>query len=75
MSMRKSRWAGEWTLTIYNIYGRRNAINVYYQPRLGSGDEEVFLDSPLASYKLSIFGTPIVSLSYNFTFKKGYDRN
>jgi len=69
MSMRKRRWAGEWTLTAYNIYGRKNAINVYYQPRLGSGDENVFLDSPLASYKLSIFGTPIVSLSYSFKFE------
>ncbi|MEL7159654.1 MAG: TonB-dependent receptor, partial [Bacteroidota bacterium] len=46
MSMRKKRWAGEWTLTAYNIYGRRNAINTYYQPRLGNGDAEVFLDSP-----------------------------
>ncbi|MEM9258923.1 MAG: TonB-dependent receptor, partial [Bacteroidota bacterium] len=34
MSMRKKRWKGEWTLTAYNLYGRRNAINVYYQPRL-----------------------------------------
>jgi hypothetical protein len=75
MSMRKRRWAGEWTLTIYNVYGRKNAINVYYQPRIGNGDEEVFQDSPLASYKLSIFGTPIVSLSYNFTFKKGEKRD
>ena len=69
MTMRERRWAGEWTLTVYNLYGRRNAINVYYQPRIGSGDEEVFQDSPLASYKLSIFGTPVVSLSYNFTFE------
>ncbi len=75
MSMKKRRWAGEWTLTIYNLYGRRNAINVYYQPRLGAGDEEVFQDSPLASYKLSIFGSPIVSLSYNFTFKKTEKRD
>lgn len=74
MSMKKRRWAGEWTLTVYNLYGRRNAINVYYQPRLGSGDEEVFQDSPLASYKLSIFGTPIVSLSYNFNFERGAKR-
>jgi hypothetical protein len=69
MSMKNRRWAGERTLTVNNLYGRKNAINVYYQPRLGSGGEEVFLDSPLASYKLSIFGTPIVSLSYNFTLK------
>ena len=68
-SMKNRRWAGEWTLTAYNLYGRRNAINVYYQPRLASSDENVFLDSPLANYKLSIFGSPLVSLSYSFKFK------
>ncbi|WP_020567137.1 TonB-dependent receptor [Neolewinella persica] len=67
--MKKSRWVGDWTFTAYNIYGHRNAYNIYYLPRLGSGDEEVFLDSPLASYKLTIFGAPIVSLSYSFKFE------
>jgi hypothetical protein len=67
--MKKSRWVGDWTFTVYNVYGHRNAYNIYYLPRLGNGDEEVFLDSPLASYKLTIFGAPIVSLSYSFKFE------
>jgi len=67
--MRKTRWVGDWTFTVYNLYGRRNAYNIYYQPRLGSGNADVFLDSPLASFKLAIFGAPIVSLSYSFKFE------
>lgn len=67
--MRKTRWVGDWTFTVYNLYGRKNAYNIYYQPRLGSGNADVFLDSPLASFKLAIFGAPIVSLTYSFKFE------
>ncbi|MEM6770501.1 MAG: TonB-dependent receptor, partial [Bacteroidota bacterium] len=68
-SMKNKRWKGEWTFTAYNIYGRKNAINIFYQPRRISGDEEVFQDAPLASYKLAIFGAPILSLNYSFKFE------
>ena len=69
-TLKKRRWVGDWTVTVYNLYGRKNAYNIFYQPRANSiGDEAVFGDSPLASYKLSIFANPVVSLSYNFTFR------
>lgn len=67
--MIKKRWVGEWTLTVYNLYGRDNAFNIYYQPREGGANADIFGSSPLASYKLTIFGSPIVSLSYNFKFE------
>ena len=67
--MKKKRWVGDWTLTFYNLYGRKNAYNVYYQPRTSGRDAEVFGNSPLASYQLTIFGAPIVSLSYSFKFE------
>ena len=67
--MKKKRWVGDWTVTFYNLYGRKNAYNIYYQPRTSGRDAEVFGNSPLASYQLTIFGAPIVSLSYSFKFE------
>ena len=67
--MKKKRWVGDWTVTFYNLYGRKNAYNIYHQPRTSGRDAEVFGNSPLASYQLTIFGAPIVSLSYSFKFE------
>lgn len=67
--MVKKRWVGDWTFTVYNLYGRDNAYNIYYQPREAGGPSEIFGSSPLGSYKLTIFGAPIVSLSYGFKFE------
>jgi hypothetical protein len=68
-TMKKRRWVGDWTVTFYNLYGRNNAYNIYYQPRTSGGDADVFGSSPLGSYRLSIFGAPIASLSYSFKFE------
>ncbi len=62
------RWIGEWIFTVYNIYGRKNAYNIYYGPRQG-GDGAVFGSSPVGSYRISIFAAPIASLTYQFTFQ------
>ncbi|WP_116108359.1 TonB-dependent receptor [Lewinella sp. IMCC34191] len=67
--MRHRRWIGDWTLTVYNLYGRKNAYNIYYQPRDSGENAQIFGSSPLASYQLTIFGSPIVSLSYSFKFE------
>ncbi|MFN8340069.1 MAG: TonB-dependent receptor [Cyclobacteriaceae bacterium] len=47
-----------WTLALYNITGRRNAYSVYF----------VSQDGKINGYKLSIFGNPIPTLTYNFRF-------
>ncbi|PLX04500.1 MAG: TonB-dependent receptor [Marinilabiliales bacterium] len=47
---------GSWSLSVYNVTGRRNAYSVYFKTENGS----------IKGYKLSIFGAPIVSLTYNF---------
>ena len=47
-----------WMLNIYNLTGRKNAYSVYFR---SEGDQ-------LNSYRMSIFGTAIVSLSWNFKF-------
>jgi hypothetical protein len=47
-----------WMINIYNLTGRRNAYSVYYRSEEGQ----------INSYRISIFGTTIVSLSWNFKF-------
>lgn len=47
---------GSWNLSVYNVTGRKNAYSVYFTSENGT----------VNGYKLSIFGAPIVSLSYNF---------
>ncbi len=64
---REKRWKGDWIFTIYNILGRKNALNRYYGPK-ESGGNNLFA-GPLAAYQLSIFGTQIVSLGYTFQFR------
>ena len=63
------RWIGDWTFTVYNIYGRKNPINVFFQPRSGSENADIFLDSPLESYEINLLNSPLFALTYNFTFK------
>ena len=68
-SLSKKRWVGDWVFTIYNLYGRKNAYNVYYEPK-GVGNGQVLsAASVLNSYRLTIFGAPIPSLSYTFKFE------
>lgn len=47
-----------WMINVYNLTGRRNAYSVYYLSEEGQ----------INSYRISIFGTTIVSLSWNFKF-------
>ena len=45
-----------WMLNFYNLTGRRNAYSVYFQNEAGE----------VKGYKLSIFGQPVITLSWNF---------
>jgi hypothetical protein len=47
-----------WMLNIYNLTGRENAYSVYYE----------VVDEQINGYQLSIFGRPIVTISWNFKF-------
>jgi len=47
-----------WMLNIYNLTGRENAYSVYFKSEMGK----------INGYKMSIFGTQIVTLSWNFKF-------
>jgi hypothetical protein len=56
---RKKFWDGNWIFSFYNVYARRNAYSVFFMDN-GEG--------LLKPYKLSVVGTIIPSLSYNFKF-------
>jgi outer membrane receptor protein involved in Fe transport len=55
---KKKKIHSYWMLNVYNVTGRKNAYSVYYESDNGS----------MQAYKLSIFGQPIVTLSWNFKF-------
>jgi hypothetical protein len=57
-SMKKKRWTGNWTFTVYNLYGRKNAYSIFLKTD----------GNTIKANKLTVFGAPIVSLSYNFKF-------
>lgn len=47
---------GSWTISIYNVLGTKNPYSIYFKQE----------DNKIKGYKLSIFGAPIFSLTYNF---------
>ena len=47
-----------WTVGIYNLTGRRNAYSVYFESK----------DGVISGHKLSILGSPIPTVTYNFRF-------
>jgi len=62
---RKRMWKGSWTLSIYNLYGRKNPYSVFYRrdPSIQQADKNQY-----AIYKLSVIGVPVPSITYNFKF-------
>jgi hypothetical protein len=61
----KKKWKGNWTLSIVNLYGRKNAYSVFYKKEAPSEINDYHLYS---LYKLYIIGKPLPTLTYNFTF-------
>ncbi|MCJ8164847.1 TonB-dependent receptor [Pontibacter sp. E15-1] len=47
-----------WTLAVYNVTGRKNPYSIYFKSEEGS----------IKGYKMSIFGQPIPTITYNFKF-------
>ena len=47
-----------WTFAVYNLTGRRNAYSVFFRSENGQ----------VNGYKLSVFGQPIPTITYNFRF-------
>lgn len=54
------RWQSEWVFGVYNAYARRNAASVSFTQDFDTGINE--------ARRLSIFGSFIPSITYNFKF-------
>jgi hypothetical protein len=54
----KKPWSGNWVISFYNVYARKNPYSVYYQE----------INGRLVPFKLSIIGTIIPSVTYTFKF-------
>ena len=61
------RWSGDWVFSIYNMYSRRNAFSIFMKQE----DQRVPVGSPVDTdaYRLSVIGSFIPSISYNFKFQ------
>lgn len=61
----KKKWKGNWTLSIINVYGRKNAYSAFYQKTtpLPTNNYKSY-----TYYKMYIIGNPLPTLTYNFTF-------
>jgi hypothetical protein len=55
----KKPWSGSWTISFLNVYARRNAYSYFFAS-----------DAPgrISTYQLSILGTIVPSVTYNFKF-------
>jgi hypothetical protein len=55
-----------WVFSVYNIYARKNAFSTYFS----QSDDRVAAGQPLQAeaHKVSIIGTMVPSVSYNFKF-------
>ncbi|EDP96841.1 outer membrane protein [Kordia algicida OT-1] len=54
------RWQGEWVFGLYNAYARRNAASISFTQDFDTGINE--------ARRLSVFGSVIPSITYNFKF-------
>lgn len=56
---KNKKWEGSWTFSVFNVYGRKNPYSVFFRDPP---------DEPLEARQLIIFGAPIPTITYNFTF-------
>jgi len=59
MNGQKKIFKGDWVISVYNVYGRKNTFSVFFNDLIGE---------PPQAYRLSVLGIPFPSLSYNFSF-------
>ncbi|WP_298714528.1 carboxypeptidase-like regulatory domain-containing protein [Chitinophaga sp.] len=55
------RWKGEWVVSLYNVYARRNAYTVYFRQNPDDPSKK-------EAVRLSIIGSIIPGITYNFKF-------
>ena len=60
------RWTGDWVFSVYNVYNRKNAFSIFFAQE----DGRIPIGSSVntGAYRLSVIGSFIPSVSYNFKF-------
>jgi len=60
------RWKGEVVFSVYNVYSRRNAFSIFFRQQEG----RIASSQPTTTeaIRLSVIGSAIPSISYNFKF-------
>jgi hypothetical protein len=61
----KKSWKGNWTFSIVNLYGRKNAYSVFYKKEEHMVSYQYRLYD---TYMLYIIGRPFPTVTYNFSF-------
>ncbi|MEM7369460.1 MAG: TonB-dependent receptor [Bacteroidota bacterium] len=56
---KQQAWRSSWGFSVFNVYGRRNPFSVFFT--------QSAFQSPQAN-RLSILGSPVPSINYNFNF-------
>jgi hypothetical protein len=59
------RWRSSWTLSLVNVYGRKNVYSTFYE-RTDRSRHTNYQEFSL--YKMYIIARPLPTLTYNFTF-------
>ncbi len=57
---KSKRWKSSWTLTLFNVYGRKNPFTVFFTQPPGQ---------PLTAQRLAILGSVFPAITYNFKFE------
>jgi len=60
-----ARGKGSWTLSLLNVYGRKNPFSVFYEKSVANEGND---NRRYSLYKLYIIGRPLPVLTYNFLF-------
>lgn len=62
------KWSDEWVFSIYNAYNRRNPFSIFFRQQ----EDRVLTGQNVntEAVQLSVIGSIIPSVSYNFKFKK-----
>ena len=56
---------GSWTVSLVNVYGRKNPYSVFYKKDIPHADNNY---RNYSLYKLFIIGRPLPTITYNFSF-------
>jgi len=63
--LKRQKWRSSWTISLYNVYGRKNPFSVYYSKEKPSQFNNY---KTYALYQFAVIGVPIPSFTYNFWF-------